>query len=146
MGKTAGVRPGTCFFVFAPLFVSESRDIQCNSTVAFQSFPAGGLPPAGRLVTIASASPGGDCKFFQVKACGCCKNRDGCVVRKEAEGRFLKIHELEFRQQEHFVAKVPAGESGYSVKETKFIAKTMTEKNAGMNMMKTETVSWKQLL
>ena len=38
------------------------------------------------------------------------------MVRKEAERRFLKIHELEFCQQEHFVAKVPAPESGYSVK------------------------------
>ena len=38
------------------------------------------------------------------------------MVCKEAEGRFFKIHELEFCQQEHFVAKVPAPESGYSVK------------------------------
>ena len=38
------------------------------------------------------------------------------MVCKEAEGRFFKIHELEFCQQEHFVVKVPAPESEYSVK------------------------------
>lgn len=74
-----------------------------------------GLHPAGRLDSAASAFPG-DRKFFQVKTGGYHKNRDGCVVCKEIQGRFFKIHKLEFCQQKHFVAKVPAPESEYSVK------------------------------
>ena len=101
----------------APVFLCLHRYLCLNPGIYTATVPclsvcaAGGLLPAGRLVTIASASPGGDRSFFQVKACGYHKNRDGCVVCKEAEGRFFKIHELEFCQQEYFVAKVPAPES-----------------------------------